>query len=129
MIEGTIAVLALFILIGLFIFKMYNVMVHGELYDWRGIFITYSVALIAWLLFFMSLSATVISEETITTPGAETYTVEGNDYATFAMYTGVANILLGFTTLFTVIEVLFLFGATGVIRKPLKARDNRGRIR
>lgn len=108
---------------------MYNVMVHGELYDWRGIFITYSVALIAWLLFFMSLSATVISEETITTPGAETYTVEGNDYATFAMYTGVANILLGFTTLFTVIEVLFLFGATGVIRKPLKARDNRGRIR
>jgi hypothetical protein len=124
----TLALIALLGILIIFFVKMYNVMNGGKLYPGRVIFIGFSLAWIFWLLFFMNLSAGFLTKDTITTPDAETYTVTVNSYAANSLYLNVNNILVGLISLFTFIEVLYLFGGYSKIRKPLKARGGKNAL-
>lgn len=126
MIEETLGIIALMFLIGLFVLKMYNVVKQGKLYPGSVIFITLVLGWIFWLLFFMSLSTTLLVEDTITTPDGLIYTIEGNEYVGYAMYLNLNNLLIGAISLFTVFEVLFMLGSVAVVKKPLKARGKSG---
>lgn len=123
MIEGTVALISLFGLIVLFCLKLYNSMNKGDTYSAKVIFISYAVAWIFWLLFFMSLSASFLAEDTIVTPDAETYVIESNSYTAFNMFLNLNNLLIGLISLFTFIEVMFIFTKTPIPRQRLKRSD------
>lgn len=124
MIEETIALISLLVMIIIFIAKILSIMSLGKFYGKEIVFISFAVAWICWLLFFISLSASLVSNETITTPGAEIYTIENNDYAAYSLYLDLNNLLIAIISFFTFLEVLFWFKElTEVkIREPLRAR-------
>lgn len=125
MIEAAVGFIALFGLIALMLLKAFNVMKQGKTYSAYFIFIGFALAWIFWLLFFMCMGATFLVEETITTPGGETYTVEDNSYTTYSMFLSLNNLFIGLTSLLTFLEVVFIFSRLGVVRKPLKARGGK----
>ncbi len=122
MIGTIVAILSLIGIVGIILLKLLNVFDQGAWYPGRFVLIGFAGALICWLLFFMSLSGSIISEETIITPDASTYTISDNTYATYSMYMGVVNLFVGVITLLTVFEILFMFNVFKDVKKPLRAR-------
>lgn len=129
MIEATIALISLFGLIALFLVKLYNAANRGETYSPIFSFIGFILAWVFWLLFFISLSATFINEETIVTPDSQTYTISDNDYASYNMFLGLNNLLAWLCSILTVLEVIFLFNKFSDIKEPLKPVRNRNVLR
>jgi len=125
MIEGTLALASLFVLIALFVVKMYAVSQKGSLYPPIGIFIGFAVGWLFWLLLLMSLSATFLIAEEIETPSGDIYTISSNDYESFSLYLNFSNLLIGLISIFTVVETFFIMEIFSSIKKPLKAREAR----
>jgi hypothetical protein len=124
MIEETIALISLLVMIIIFIAKILSVMGQGKFYGKEIVFLSFGVAWICWLLFFISLSAALVTNETITTPGAEVYTVENNAFAAYSLFLDLNNLLIAIISFFTFLEILLLFKElTEVkIRQPLRLR-------
>ena len=122
MIAETVTIVSLFALLVIFLVKLYNASQQGQFYQPEFIFMGFIVGWVCWVLIFMSLSGAIVNQDTIVTPDNETYTIATNDYVTYNLYLGIANLFAGLVTILTIFEVIFMFNKFGNIRQPLKAR-------
>lgn len=117
-----VSLIGFFLLLGVFLIKLANLMYQGKLYDQTGVFIGMAIGLIGWGLLFLSLVNGVKisgleSTYTITTPTGNVVVPQLNySYVSIISYLAIANPLIwicGALTLFESVRLFNQFGRAG----------------
>lgn len=126
MIETTMAVVSLICLVLTFFWKAYNCSKENKVIPPIFTFLTFGFGLICWIIFFMSMSSTLLSNDPVLLPGFSIYTATDQEYSQFILFTNFANFIFAMVSALTVIEVLFILKNTAEATqiKPLISRGS-----
>jgi len=111
MLETIVAVVALFVCIGLLLFKLYNItsiLSNKSFIPKQAVFFSLIGILLCWGLYFLAFAGTMQYTETIVS-STETYTITNSAYLSFAFFMPAMNFFLILGIMLTVIEVLAFY--------------------